>query len=331
MSRVKPSDTPAVSEALSRRFQFSSAAESVALLGQFNAHLKFVREHFTVKLAARGDSLLIEGEAEEVERVFALFAHLKAIWEDNHAPTLDDVRYFVEQTQAGNDLTGVLSGSILRTRWGEAIKPKTVGQRAYLESIAHHDIVFAIGPSGTGKTYLAVAFAIAALKRGQVHRIILTRPAVEAGEELGFLPGDLEAKISPYLRPLYDAIFDMLPGDEVQRMIANGRIEVAPLAYMRGRTLNDSFVILDEAQNTTRTQMKMFLTRLGAKSKAVITGDITQVDLRRDSSSLNSVQKLLAHIEGIAFVPLNKSDVVRHRLVKEIIEAYENAEQVQKG
>jgi len=314
-----------------RKFQFQSVAESVALLGQFNAHLKYVREHFSVKLVARGDCLQIAGVSNEVERVYALFSHLKSIWKENHAPTLEDIQYFVEQTKEGNDLTGVLSGSILKTRWGEVIKPKTVGQRAYLEAIANNDIVFAIGPSGTGKTYLAVAFAIAALKRGQIHRIILTRPAVEAGEELGFLPGDLEAKISPYLRPLYDAIFDMLPGDEVQRMIASGRIEVAPLAFMRGRTLNDSFVILDEAQNTTQTQMKMFLTRLGAKSKAVITGDITQVDLKQDTSSLQTTQRLFEKIQGIAFVPLNKTDVVRHRLVKEIIEAYENAEQIKTG
>jgi phosphate starvation-inducible PhoH-like protein len=312
---------------LERTFQFQSGAESVALLGPFNDHLKYVRDHFSVKLVARGDTLHITGNKEEVKRVYALFTQLKAIWKDDHTPTLEDVEYFVEQTKAGNDLTGVLSDTILRTRWGEEIKPKTVGQRSYLDAIAGHDIVFAVGPSGTGKTYLAVALAISALKRGQVHRIILTRPAVEAGEELGFLPGDLEAKISPYLRPLYDAIFDMLPGDEVQKLIANGRIEVAPLAYMRGRTLNDSFVILDEAQNTTHTQMKMFLTRLGTKSKAIITGDITQVDLRRDTSSLKTVQKLLSGIEGISFVPLDKTDVVRHRLVREIIEAYENAEQ----
>lgn len=334
MTKVDPMRAPTNVEPETlnvKEFRFNSAAESVALLGQFNAHLKYVRKHFSVKMVSRGDALRIEGDADEVGRVYALFAQLKAIWEEDHAPTFDDVRYFVEQTKEGNDLTGVLSGSILRTRWGEAIKPKTVGQRKYLEAIANNDIVFAIGPSGTGKTYLAVAFAISALKRGQVHRIILTRPAVEAGEELGFLPGDLEAKVSPYLRPLYDSIVDMLPGDEIQRLISAGRIEVAPLAYMRGRTLNDSFVILDEAQNTTHTQMKMFLTRLGAKAKAVITGDITQVDLKRDNSSLQTVQRLLANIQGIAFVPLDKTDVVRHRLVKEIIEAYENAAQVQKG
>lgn len=330
MSRVQPSEEK-LNGTSTREFLFSSAAESVALLGQFNSNLKFIKEHFSVKMVARGDSLQIEGNAKEVERVYAMFDQLKKLWQDNQALTLDDLRYFVEQTKEGNDLSGVMSGSILQTRWGEAIKSKTVGQRSYLDAIASNDIVFAVGPSGTGKTYLAVAFAIAALKAGEVHRIILTRPAVEAGEELGFLPGDLEAKISPYLRPLYDAIFDMLPGDEVQRLIANGRIEVAPLAYMRGRTLNNSFVILDEAQNTTHTQMKMFLTRLGTKSKAIITGDHTQVDLRRDTSSLQKVQKLLAGIEGIAFVKLNKSDVVRHRLVREIIEAYENAEQDQAG
>jgi len=330
MSRVQPRDDH-MADSLVREFQFHSAAESVALLGQFNANLKFIRDHFSVKFIARGDNLQIEGKAKEVERVYAMFSQMKKLWEDNQTLTLDDLRYFVEQTKEGNDLTGVMSSSILKTRWGEAIKAKTVGQNSYLDAIASHDIVFALGPSGTGKTYLAVAFAIAALKAGQVHRIILTRPAVEAGEELGFLPGDLEAKISPYLRPLYDAIFDMLPGDEVQRLIENGRIEVAPLAYMRGRTLNDSFVILDEAQNTTHTQMKMFLTRLGTKSKAIITGDRTQVDLKQGTSSLQRVQKLLSNIEGISFVKLDKSDVVRHRLVREIIEAYENAEQAQTG
>lgn len=331
MSEVRPADKDQeASLELVKQIQFSNAAEAVALLGQFNGHLKYIREQFPVKLNARGDCLHIEGEPEAVEQVWSLFTQLRAIWKEDHAPSLEDVRYFVEQTKVGNDLSGVLSGSILRARWGEVIKPKTVGQRLYLEAIAHNDIVFAIGPSGTGKTYLAVAFAIAALKRGQFHRIILTRPAVEAGEELGFLPGDLEAKISPYLRPLYDAIFDMLPGDEAQRLTLNGRIEVAPLAFMRGRTLNDSFVILDEAQNTTHTQMKMFLTRLGTKAKAVITGDTTQVDLKRENSGLASVQRLLAHVPGISFVNLNRTDVVRHRLVKEIIEAYENAEQAAK-
>jgi len=331
MKRVEiPPNVADTHPTTSQQFVFSSAAEAVALLGPYNAHLKYLREHVEVKLVSRGDALQIEGEAEHVERVVALFAQLKTLWKENHAATLDDVRYFVEQMKRGNDLRGVLSGVILRTRWGEVIKPKTVGQRQYLEAIAGHDIVFATGPAGTGKTYLAVAFAIAALKRGQVRRIVFTRPAVEAGEELGFLPGDLEAKISPYLRPLYDAIFDMLPGNEVQHLIETRRVEVAPLAFMRGRTLNDSFVILDEAQNTTHIQMKMFLTRLGAKSKAVITGDATQVDLKQGTSSLQDVKSLLSNIRGIAFVSLNRTDVVRHRLVKEIIEAYEDAQQVQK-
>ncbi len=312
-----------------RQFEFQGADEALGLLGQFNNHLKYVREQFDVQLAARGTVLRISGAPEEVERVYGLFAQLRAIWRDGHVPTLDDVRYLVEQTREGHDLTGVLSGSIQQTRWGETIKPKTVGQRRYLEAILHNDVVFGIGPSGTGKTYLAVAIAVAALKRGKVHRIVLTRPAVEAGEELGFLPGDLEAKVNPYLRPLYDAIFDMMPDDEVHRLMASRRIEVAPLAFMRGRTLNHSFMILDEAQNTTETQMKMFLTRMGAKAKAVITGDVTQVDLQGHASSLQTVQRILNGIKGIEFVHLDKTDVVRNRLIREIIEAYENAEQAQ--
>ena len=220
-------------------------------------------------------------------------------------------------------LEGVLSDTVRITHWGEEIRAKTVGQRRYVDAVRANDVVFSIGPAGTGKTYLAVAMAIEALKTEKMKRIILTRPAVEAGEELGFLPGDIQAKVSPYLRPLYDAIYDMIPAGEFEKLVDHGRIEMAPLAFMRGRTLNNSFVILDEAQNTTSIQMKMFLTRLGFHSKAVITGDVTQVDLEEGASGLIAVQKILSGIEGIAFVQLDKKDVVRHPLVARIIEAYE--------
>jgi len=265
----------------------------------------------------------IEGEAERVEQVRSLFEKLLDLVGANRAPALADVRYMIDQARSGNGLEGVLSNVVRVTHWGEEIRAKTVGQHRYVQAVRESDVTFAIGPAGTGKTYLAVASAIDFLKREQVKRIILTRPAVEAGEELGFLPGDIQAKVSPYLRPLYDAMFDMIPVKEFEKLIEQGRIEMAPLAFMRGRTLNNSFVILDEAQNTTSIQMKMFLTRLGFNSKAIITGDITQVDLEDQTSGLITVQNILSGIQGISFIYLEKSDVVRHRLVARIIDAYE--------
>ncbi len=301
--------------------------EATAVLGQFDRNLNVIRELFAdVRLTHRGGTVRIEGPEDEVERIQSLFEKLREVVKSGHVPTPDEVRYLSQQIKESESLDGVLSEPIQTTHWGEQIRPKTVGQAKYVQAIRENDIVFGIGPSGTGKTYLAVAVAIDHLKRGLCHRLILTRPAVEAGEELGFLPGDIEAKVSPYLRPLYDAIFDMIPYEEVKRLMENGRIEIAPLAFMRGRTLNNSFIILDEAQNTTATQMKMFLTRLGFKSKAVITGDITQIDLQRGKSGLKDVQTILKNIEGIAFVYLDKRDVVRHPLVKKIIEAYEKSE-----
>ncbi len=300
--------------------------EATAVLGQFDRNLQLIRELFAVRVTHRGDTVRLEGPEDEVERVQNLLEKLRQIVKSGHVPTLDEVRYLSQQVKESENLEGVLSEPIQTTHWGEQIRPKTVGQAKYVQAIRENDIVFGIGPSGTGKTYLAVAIALDYLKRGRCHRLILTRPAVEAGEELGFLPGDIEAKVSPYLRPLYDAIFDMIPYEEVKRLMENGRIEIAPLAFMRGRTLNNSFIILDEAQNTTATQMKMFLTRLGLKSKAVITGDITQIDLQRGKSGLKEVQTILKNIEGIAFVYLDKRDVVRHPLVKKIIEAYEKSE-----
>jgi len=301
-------------------------AEATAILGQFNLNLKEIEKNFSARIIARGEKIRIEGEPEEVERVRSLFEKLLDLVEGKHYPSAADVRYLIEQIKAGIGVEGVLSDVVRVTHWGEEIRAKTVGQHRYVEAIRKSDITFSIGPAGTGKTYLAVAIAIDYLKRERVKRIILTRPAVEAGEELGFLPGDIQAKVSPYLRPLYDAIFDMIPVSEFEKLTEHGRIEMAPLAFMRGRTLNNSFVILDEAQNTTSTQMKMFLTRLGFHSKAIITGDITQVDLEEHASGLIAVQKVLSGIEGISFIYLDKSDVVRHPLVARIIEAYEESE-----
>jgi phosphate starvation-inducible PhoH-like protein len=302
-------------------------AESTALLGEFNRNLKEIKRAFSARILARGETVRIEGTREEVEQVRSLFEKLLDIIESNHVPSLDEVRYLIDHVKGGEDLAGVLSDVVRVTHWGEEIRAKTVGQRRYIEAIRNNDIVFSIGPAGTGKTYLAVAMAIDYLKTEKVKRIILTRPAVEAGEELGFLPGDIQAKVSPYLRPLYDAIYDMVPASEFEKLVEHGRIEMAPLAFMRGRTLNNSFVILDEAQNTTSIQMKMFLTRLGFHSKAVITGDVTQVDLEEGASGLIAVQAILGGIEGISFVQLTRADVVRHPLVARIIEAYERKEQ----
>jgi phosphate starvation-inducible PhoH-like protein len=303
-----------------------SSDEATSVLGQFNRNLNYIKGAFPVRITHRGEKVRIEGPTQEVERVRALFEKLLDLIHSDHVPTYEEVQYLSQQVKANANIDRVLSHAIQTTYWGEEIRPKTVGQTQYVETIQRNDIVFAIGPSGTGKTYLAVAAAIDALKKGKVHRLILTRPAVEAGEELGFLPGDIEAKVSPYLRPLYDAIYDMIPPEEVQRLTENRRIEIAPLAFMRGRTLNNSFIILDEAQNTTTTQMKMFLTRLGFNAKVVITGDLTQIDLERGKSGLKEVQHILRGIAGIEFFYLDKSDVVRHHLVKNIIEAYEKFE-----
>jgi len=305
---------------------------AVGVLGQYNRNLRLIGQAFSAAhIVARGNSVQIEGEAEEVDQLERLFAKLVEVAQGNHVPSPEEVRYLIAQVRDGEDLAGLLTDVVQVTHWGEAIRPKTVGQRHYVQAIRDNDVVFAIGPAGTGKTYLAVATALSALQRGQVKRIVLTRPAVEAGEQLGFLPGDIFQKVNPYLRPLYDAIYDMIPATELDKHIQTGRVEIAPLAFMRGRTLNHAFVILDEAQNTTHTQMKMFLTRLGFGSKAVVTGDITQIDLEGRPSGLVEVQEILAGIPGIAIVHLDRRDVVRHPLVKAIIEAYERNEMERKA
>ncbi|UCF10121.1 MAG: PhoH family protein [Candidatus Bipolaricaulota bacterium] len=301
-------------------------AISTAVLGKNHGNLKAIQRAFPARVVARGDTVRIEGTSEDVERVRTLFEKLLDLAEDNHVPSPDEVSYLISRVAHGEGVDRVLSDVVRVTHWGEEIRAKTAGQHRYIEAIRENDIVFSIGPAGTGKTYLAVATAIDYLKTERVKRIILTRPAVEAGEELGFLPGDIQAKVSPYLRPLYDAIFDMIPAGEFERLMEHGRIELAPLAFMRGRTLNNSFVILDEAQNTTSIQMKMFLTRLGFHSKAIITGDITQVDLQIGRSGLKAVQEILVGIEGISFVNLTRADVVRHPLVAQIVDAYDRHE-----
>jgi len=275
---------------------------------------------------ARGDRVHIAGDAKQVDQLERLFRKLLQVARDDHMPSPQEVQYLISQVQEGNEMEGVLTDVVQVTHWGEMIRPKTIGQRRYIQAVRENDVVFSVGPAGTGKTYLAVAAALQHLRRGAVKRVVLTRPAVEAGEELGFLPGDILQKVNPYLQPLYDAIYDMIPVSEFEKHVQNGRIEIAPLAFMRGRTLNHAFVLLDEAQNTTSTQMKMFLTRLGFDSKAVITGDVTQVDLVGRESGLIQVQDILAGIPGIAFVYLDGKDVVRHPLVKAIIEAYERSE-----
>lgn len=302
----------------------------MGVLGQYNRNLDVITKAFpSAQIVARGDRIRVTGDPEDVAQLERLFRKLAQVARDNHSPTPQEVQYLIGEIRDGGNLTGVLTDVVQLTHWGEAIRPKTTGQRRYLEAIQEHDVVFSVGPAGTGKTYLAVATALRALRQGKVKRVVLTRPAVEAGEALGFLPGDIRQKVNPYLQPLYDAIYDMIPTGEFEKHISTGRIEIAPLAFMRGRTLNHAFVILDEAQNTTHTQMKMFLTRLGFHSKAVVTGDITQVDLEGRTSGLVEVQRVLDGIPGIAFVYLDGKDVVRHPLVKAIIEAYERSEKRQ--
>jgi len=297
--------------------------EMVALVGTSDELLKLIEQGFDSSIQVRGNEITITGEPAESERVAHLFQELIELIGRGHVLTTDAVGRSIDMVKSGTGSpTKVLTDAILSTR-SRSIKPKTVGQKRYVDAILDNTIVFAIGPAGTGKTYLAVAAAIHALQEKQVRRIILTRPAVEAGEHLGFLPGDIAAKVDPYLKPLYDALYEMLEPDAYEKAMERGTVEVAPLAFMRGRTLNDSFIILDEAQNTTAEQMKMFLTRLGFGSRAVITGDVTQVDLPKGQiSGLVLVQEILAGIEGVAFCHLDSNDVVRHKLVQQIVEAY---------
>ena len=296
------------------------------LFGSYDENLKHLESLFKVRIRTQGHELLVDGESSDLERVNRVVAQLSSFMRDGYKLSDADVKTasdLVAQDTSVDLREHFLKGS-LTAAGRRRVAPKTVTQRLYLDAIEQHDIVFGIGPAGTGKTYLAMAQAVAFLVSKKVSRIILARPAVEAGEKLGFLPGDLQEKVNPYLRPLYDALYDMLDVERVGRYIERGTIEIAPLAFMRGRTLNDSFVILDEAQNTTTEQMKMFLTRLGFGTKAVITGDITQIDLPNGrTSGLVEAVKVVGGIEGIAFIRFDERDVVRHRLVQHIVKAYE--------
>lgn len=308
---------------MEKMLRLNSNDEAIRLYGNLDENLRFAEKEFGVRISARNNRLTLSGSKKDVEAAHQFFLYQLELLRGGGVSRNAG---FVSEKESQPD-TPRNASLVHFFHKGKIIKAKSKGQEAYLEAIQVHDIVIAIGPAGTGKTYLAMARALDALKKKQVARIVLTRPAVEAGESLGFLPGDLYAKINPYLRPLYDALYDMVEFEEASRLIERGTIEVAPLAYMRGRTLNDSFVVLDEAQNTTHAQMKMFLTRLGFSSKAVVTGDITQIDLPGGKhSGLVEAQSILAGIKGIRFVRLTELDVVRHPLVQEIIRAYEKYE-----
>jgi phosphate starvation-inducible PhoH-like protein len=299
--------------------------DMVGLVGARDELLKLIEAAFDTDILVRGNEIVITGHPGETERVSKLFEELLRLLDRGHVLTSDAIDRSIEIVKSRDDRqpSEVLSDTVVVTHTGKPIRPKTIGQKSYVDSIRKNTIAFGIGPAGSGKTYLAVALAIQALKAGEVSRIVLTRPAVEAGERLGFLPGDLAAKIDPYLKPLYDALYEMLEPETMNRHMERGTVEIAPLAFMRGRTLNDAFIILDEAQNTTPEQMKMFLTRLGFGSRAVVTGDVTQVDLPKGvRSGLVVIEEILTDITGVAFSHLDARDVVRHKIVQDIVEAY---------
>ncbi|MBD3348681.1 MAG: AAA family ATPase [Candidatus Eisenbacteria bacterium] len=300
--------------------------DSIHLYGRRDGNLRLLRDSFDVQVTARGGEIILEGDEDTVDKVETVIDQMASLVRRGRTVRREDVLYAVRMVKENRlgELADLYSGAARLAGLKRPVEPKTIGQKQYVEAMETNDIVVSIGPAGTGKTYLAVAMAVAALRLKTVERIVLVRPAVEAGESLGYLPGDYQEKIAPYLRPLYDALRDMMDPERVKRLTEIGTIEVIPLAYMRGRTLNDAFVILDEAQNSTMPQMKMFLTRLGFNSRAVITGDITQIDLaNREMSGLVRVQDVLSDIDGIEFVYLGENDVVRHRLVREIVKAFE--------
>jgi len=314
---------------MDRIINIENAETAANVFGSFDGNVKIIEGEYKVSVMNRGGELKISGSEESVESAGRVISLLTDLAERGESVTAQNVRYFIDIVNEGNDKALSVLGSdcICITSKGRPVKPKTIGQKEYVTAIGKNSITLGIGPAGTGKTYLAVAMAVTALRNKQISRIILTRPAVEAGENLGFLPGDLQTKVDPYLRPLHDALFEMLGSETYQRYVEKNIIEIAPLAYMRGRTLDDSFIILDEAQNTTCEQMKMFLTRLGFNSKAVITGDITQIDLpSQGKSGLKEAMKVVDGIEDIKICLLSYKDVVRHELVQRIIRAYEAME-----
>ena len=296
----------------------------VSLLGQRDELLRLVEASFDAKPFVRGNEITVDGP--DADRVGRLFEELMLLLQQGHALDPVNVARTIDMVKADERPSEVLTAEVLRSARGRTVRPKTSGQKRYVDAIRSNVITFGIGPAGTGKSYLAVALAVQALQAKGVNRIILTRPAVEAGERLGFLPGTLLDKVDPYLRPLYDALYDMLEVEGAQRLLGNGTVEVAPLAFMRGRTLNDSFIILDEAQNTTPEQMKMFLTRIGFGSRVVVTADITQIDLAGSRSGMLDLARVLSGIDGLAFVHLTGRDVVRHKIVQDIVHAYERAD-----
>lgn len=302
--------------------------QAVALFGAFDENIKIIQNEYLVSVTVRGSELKISGDVENVSKAVSVINSLLTLINHGEALSEQNVRYCMSLVNEGSDqkIESLSGDCICITSKGKPVKPKTIGQKNYCNAIKQNTITIGVGPAGTGKTYLAVAMAVTSFRAHEVNRIILTRPAVEAGEKLGFLPGDLQSKVDPYLRPLYDALFDMLGAETYQKYLERGNIEVAPLAYMRGRTLDDSFIILDEAQNTSPEQMKMFLTRLGFNSKMVITGDLTQIDLPSGCrSGLKDAVRILKNIDGIANISFTEKDVVRHKLVQDIIKAYERA------
>jgi phosphate starvation-inducible PhoH-like protein len=299
---------------------------ATSLLGKLEENVKVFQEILQLQIFSRGNELILSGENEAVEKGLEIYRVIREQLKKGYQPSSVEVGYLINLAKEGrlHQAVGLASETVAVTSRGKKIFARTIGQKAYVDAIRHHGLTFGIGPAGTGKTYLAVAMAVAALQTKEVYRLILTRPAVEAGEKLGFLPGDLQEKVDPYLRPLYDALFDIMGPELFQKHFEKGTIEIAPLAYMRGRTLEDAFIILDEAQNTTPEQMKMFLTRLGFGSKAVVTGDVTQVDLPKGATSgLSEVGRIFSGINDIAVVHLSDQDIVRHELVQKIIRAYE--------
>jgi phosphate starvation-inducible PhoH-like protein len=303
----------------------------VEILGEGDHLLKLIEAQFESDISVRGNEVTISGDVAEAQAISALFTELMSMVRSGEPLTPDSLDRAIDMLKRGECSPASVFSDVILTHRGKSIRPKTAGQKRYVDAIRSNTVTFAIGPAGTGKTYLAMAMAVDALKKKEVGRIILTRPAVEAGEKLGYLPGTLYEKVDPYLRPLYDALFDMMDIEKSTALAERGVIEVAPLAFMRGRTLNDSFIILDEAQNTSPEQMKMFLTRLGFGSKVVVTGDVTQVDLPGGASGLKQVRDILKGVPDVAFVELHSRDVVRHRLVQRIVTAYNQYEEASRG
>ncbi len=309
--------------------EFADRSEAMALLGERDEYVRVLMENFDARFISRGEVLEISGESSQVEPAAKIMRELQYLYRQGNAITMHEVRYSIGLVKGGKGeaLHSLFGDTILVTSRGRHVRPKTLGQRVYVDAIKRNSITFGVGPAGTGKTYLAVVLACAALRNREVEKLILTRPAVEAGEKLGFLPGDLQEKVDPYLRPLYDALQDILGQDTYQKLMTKGVIEIAPLAYMRGRTLENAYVILDEAQNTTAKQMKMFLTRLGFGSKMVVTGDPGQIDLPRGvTSGLIEATKVLEKVKGIEIVRMEAMDVIRHDVVSRIVEAYDRYE-----